>query len=363
MNPTNKVDVLEPVPLRRRAISAPPALKKPTSIHNANVPKPSRIDKWVTNFKDQWKINRTATALRIFGVLLSAVMLIISCLQAARNWGSLTTAEKVLTVIGLVLQVASLILELAALFMAVSPWLTVGLVLVGIVVSVIALFVSKKDPPPSPAQTWWANKGKAFMASLDPPPKTKFSWSLETQSGAPGKDMTVTVVGKPRLTGGEELTKRVKRVSLAFLCGSGNSATLFAAPSFGEKPPGSASLGLNQASIAYPFTLAPFTLAGLTENTTGGSTAIKYEAAVALDPKRNPPQARFIDLTAGGEIRFDLRGIIAIAAPKPADAIIGNPVLVPEWLKHTLRIVEQYSDDTGLVEVEMLEEELDFKKQ
>jgi hypothetical protein len=133
----------------------------------------------------------------------------------------------------------------------------------------------------------------------------------------------------------------------------------------------SSSLDGDQASVVFPDTFASYTISSISTTTASASNLRQITASFKLQDaaklysqpmyKDNIP---FLDksLVIDTEIRFVLRGKVNKRMRKPDGAKSEDAGVVPPWGKYYFRIEEHYTDDTGSVPEQVVEDELVFNK-
>jgi hypothetical protein len=337
-------------------------------------------------FKDGWtaskariKQNITVTGFSGLMAAASVVLLVVACIQTAELFKdpNSSSAQKAVAVLGLVFQFIGVILEIVSIFRAVPGWISVGVLVVGLVLSIIAVSLLKApDPPKTPLQTWWENKGKDFVASkLPSPPKARFAWSATPTKVKSGDDTTIVVKGKQEKVAAlssdlEDLDSRnLSRIEVEFTTKKDDSTTLFDTTDNETFATATGTdLAINQCKITFPDSVSGRIWSSVVpENTT---TVKRYSATIQLRDRADmvPALAQkdslpFIDVGEGNEVWFQLRGKIAKRETEPSKEKVvgGENGQIATWKRYQLLVKETYANQYN-EPVFVTEETIDLEK-
>lgn len=369
MNPQNRSMAENPILQKRRA-TAPMRLaentSKSASVNEQILPKKQGMWK---SIQGKMQFDALETSIRGFAIAVTVVLITTSIISAIQNWGDKSPLEKWMTVIGIIIQIVSVIIEIAVLFTVVSPFLTVGIIVIGLIYQLVCFFTqAKKEPEDTPAQTWYKNVWPKVQASLPALPPTRFKWSVTPEGAKVGDDQTIEVIGKATEPTADT-AKNLSKIQLTFTVSVSDGAGLLNSTSMTQVS--GSSVGTDQVSVVFPDTFASYTTASISDTRVSATSLTQITASIKLQDagklysqpiyKDNMP---FLDksLATGTEIRFLLRGKVNRRMRKPEGAKSEDADIVPAWGKYYFKVEEQYTDDTGSVPEQVVEDELVFKK-
>lgn len=370
INPQNEKLASNPT-LQQGKASAPMKLaeniEKASSVNEQVLPK--KPSAW-QNIKGKMKFSALETSIRVFAIAVTIVLITISIISTIQSWSEKEPLEKWMAVIGIIIQIAAVIIEIAVLFTAVSPFLTVGIVVIGLIFQVVSYYTQKKkEPEDTPAQKWYKNVWSSFQSTLPTPPPTRFKWSISPRGAKVGDETTITITGKAQDLAANA-PKNLSSINFTFAISTNNGAALLNTSSLnkvaGQSP------GTNEGAVIFPDAFASYTTNSIMDTSASQSTLRQYTATFGLRDAGalySQPQYKdnmpFLDkwLASGTEIKFVLRGKVNKRLKKPQGAKNEEAGVVPEWGRYRVKLQEHYTDDTGAVPENVREEELVFEKQ
>ncbi|KAF2497346.1 hypothetical protein BU16DRAFT_525041 [Lophium mytilinum] len=358
--------------LQKSSATAPMKLAEDTSkaasVNEQVLPK--KPSKWVTikgKFKMQFGV--LETSLRAFACAIAIVLIVVSIISTIQSWNDKGPLEKWMAVIGIIISIVSTLFEIAALFCAVSPYLTVGIIVIGLIFQVVCYFTQKKkEPEDTPAQTWYKNTWTPFKELLPTPPATRFKWTVTPEGGKVGDETTISVVGTAAAPVPNTL-KNLSKIDFNFTISGTDGAGLLNTSSLTQVT--TASPGTNEATVIFPESYASYTTHSILDTSASQSKLRTYTASFGLRDagqlwaqdqyKNNMP---FLEkwLATGTEIKFVFRAKVNKRMRRPEGAKNEDAGVVPAWGKYRFTVQEHYTDDTGSVPEQIVEEELVFEK-
>jgi len=237
----------QPTNLRRLSLQeklVPPTRQTVAGWQEEKVELKTMADELKTNY------SRTIQWIRGFAAVLGLAMFIHSAIAVARN-AKKDAAELTLYILQLIHEFLVVLVDFISLAAAIPPWVTIALVIIGVILAVVwAIYEFFKKPEPSATEIWYNGTGSSFVNALEDAPPSLCSWSLDgSGSVSVGKESTLTITGKGRADK-SKLLANCTTITFTFSVSPTKTDALFkGTDNFIEKSTGDIATGQVQISL------------------------------------------------------------------------------------------------------------------